>query len=100
MSKTYYISPFHIDFKTIEYILNEGQQLALSVEAKKRIIKCREYLDKKLKIGKEPIYGINTGFGALYNKSISEKDLGKLQENLVKSHACGTGEEVPSEIVR
>lgn len=98
--KIHKISPSKIDFKTIENILNEGQQLALSDEAKKRIVKCREYLDRKLKSAKEPIYGINTGFGALYNKSISDKDLGKLQENLVKSHACGAGEEVPSEIVR
>ena len=98
--KIHNISPSKIDFKIIETILNENQQLALSEEAKKRIIKCREYLDKKLKSNKEPIYGINTGFGALYNKSISENDLGKLQDNLVKSHACGVGEEVPEEIVK
>jgi len=49
---------------------------------------------------KEPIYGINTGFGALYNKTIGKEDLGKLQENLVKSHACGVGDEVPQEIVK
>jgi histidine ammonia-lyase len=36
----------------------------------------------------------------LYNKSISEKDLGALQVNLMKSHACGTGEEVHHDIVR
>ena len=89
-----------IDFKTIEKILNEKQTLALSDDAKKRIVKCREYLDKKLKNNKEAIYGINTGFGSLYNKSIPEKDLGKLQENLVMSHACGLGEEVPKEIVK
>jgi histidine ammonia-lyase len=41
----------------------------------------------------EPIYGINTGFGSLCNVKISNENLSKLQENLVKS-ACGTGEEV------
>jgi histidine ammonia-lyase len=89
-----------IDFKIIENILNERQTLALSDEAKKKIVKCREYLDNKLKNNKDAIYGINTGFGSLYNKSIPEKDLGKLQENLVMSHACGVGEEVPQEIVK
>ncbi|MDQ3051847.1 MAG: histidine ammonia-lyase, partial [Bacteroidota bacterium] len=44
--------------------------------------------------------GINTGFGALYNKTISNEDLDTLQTNLVLSHACGTGEEVPAAIVR
>ena len=48
----------------------------------------------------EAIYGINTGFGSLYNKNISHDQLEKLQENLVKSHACGTGPEIPEVIVR
>jgi histidine ammonia-lyase len=39
----------------------------------------------------EPIYGINTGFGSLCNVKISNENLSKLQENLVKSHA-GTEE--------
>jgi histidine ammonia-lyase len=47
-----------------------------------------------------PIYGINTGFGSLCNVKISNENLSKLQENLVKSHACGTGEEVPLTIVK
>jgi histidine ammonia-lyase len=47
-----------------------------------------------------PIYGINTGFGSLCNVKISNDNLSKLQENLVKSHACGTGEEVPLAIVK
>lgn len=46
------------------------------------------------------MYVINTGFGVLCNVKISENNLQKLQENLVKSHACGTGEEVPEEIVK
>lgn len=89
-----------IDFQTIQKIIAEKQTLALSDDAKKKVEKCREYLDKKIKSSKESIYGINTGFGALYNKTIPEKDLEKLQENLVMSHACGTGEEVPQEIVK
>ena len=48
----------------------------------------------------KPIYGINTGFGALYNVKIAGNNLQKLQENLVMSHACGTGEEVAQEIVK
>jgi histidine ammonia-lyase len=47
-----------------------------------------------------PIYGITTGFGSLCNTVISKKDLSQLQYNLVVSHACGFGEEVPQEIVK
>jgi histidine ammonia-lyase len=75
-------------------------KIKLSENASKKITHCREYLDKELEDSDEAIYGINTGFGSLYNKNISSDQLEKLQENLVKSHACGTGPEVPEEIVR
>jgi histidine ammonia-lyase len=97
---TYTISSKVIELSTIEKIIAEKQTLALSEDSKKRILASRKYLDRKIKETTEPIYGINTGFGALHNKSISEKDLEKLQRNLVMSHACGTGEEVPQEIVK
>ena len=94
------ISPEKLTFKTIFSILKFNYKLALSDESSQRIQLCRDYLDNKTKNQDSPIYGINTGFGALYDKSISHKDLGKLQENLVKSHACGLGDEVPKEIVK
>ncbi|MCF6342016.1 MAG: histidine ammonia-lyase [Bacteroidales bacterium] len=101
MKETVYeISPEKLTFKAIFDILRADMKLSLSGEAEQRIIKCREYLDRKMSSHDEPIYGINTGFGALYDKSISNTDLGRLQENLVKSHACGLGEEVPAEIVK
>jgi histidine ammonia-lyase len=81
--------------------INEGKTtIELSDEVKTKIERCREYLDQKLKDSNHPIYGINTGFGSLYNRHIPHHQLEKLQENLVKSHACGTGAEVPEEIVR
>ncbi len=61
---------------------------------------CREYLDEKLKNNSSPIYGITTGFGSLHKKTISSDQLNKLQENLVMSHACGTGDVVREDIVR
>ena len=48
----------------------------------------------------DAIYGVNTGFGKLANRRIGEADLGKLQVNLVRSHAAGTGEAMPTEVVR
>lgn len=98
--KIHTISPEKLTFKTIFLILKGNYKLTLSDESRMRIQLCRDYLDNKTKNQNTPTYGINTGFGALYNKSISKKDLGKLQENLVKSHACGIGDEVPQEIVK
>ena len=94
------ITPAKIEFSTLEKIISNNLQIELSEEAIKRINNCRDYLDKKVAAEKKPIYGINTGFGSLYSHSISEDALEVLQQNLVKSHACGTGEEVPSEIVK
>ncbi len=94
------ISSKELSINDVEEIISEGRKLVLSDEAKSKIVKCRKYLDNKMREHSEAIYGINTGFGALYNKSVSENDLGKLQRNLMISHACGTGDMVPMEIVR
>jgi len=97
---THQISSTHIDFSVIRKVLSGNCRLELSDDAKSRISGCRDYLDKRMQNQKDPIYGINTGFGALYNKSISATDLESLQNNLMMSHACGVGEEVPSDLVR
>ncbi len=100
METTHYISSDLLSINMINEIVFQGKQLALSEEAIVNIEKCRKYLDDKMKSNSDPIYGINTGFGSLCNVKISNENLSKLQENLVKSHACGTGEEVPHEIVK
>jgi histidine ammonia-lyase len=100
MPSVHSISEKTLTLETLSTILSSEVKLELSAEAKEKIQKCRTYLDDKLKNTTTPIYGINTGFGSLYDKNISYDQLETLQENLVKSHACGTGAEVPAEIVR
>ncbi|AMO21400.1 histidine ammonia-lyase [Flavobacterium columnare] len=100
MDTTHYISSDIFSLETLQEIISQNQKLALSEEARLNIVKCREYLDKKMEEHKDPIYGINTGFGSLCDVKISNENLSKLQENLMKSHACGTGDEVPQEIVK
>ncbi|WP_452602564.1 histidine ammonia-lyase [Pontimicrobium sp. MEBiC06410] len=97
---THYISNQVLELTTIQSIVSEGKKLQLSEEAITRVTNCRNYLDEKLKTEDRPIYGINTGFGSLYNVKISKENLTKLQENLMMSHACGTGDEVPQAIVK
>ncbi len=84
----------------VKVLLKAGAKLELGEEACARIVNCREYLDNRMKTQKEPIYGITTGFGSLCNVSIDAEDLSQLQKNLVMSHACSVGEEVPEEIVK
>jgi histidine ammonia-lyase len=98
--ETYFIDNQYISILEFERIIQSGVSVSLGEDSKKAIVACREYLDAKIKNSSELIYGINTGFGFLCNTAISKTELSQLQVNLVLSHACGMGEEVPSEIVR
>lgn len=100
MDNLHYISSEILNLETLQEIISQDKKLALSEATIANIEKCRAYLDEKMASQETPIYGINTGFGSLCNVVISNDNLSKLQENLVKSHACGTGEEVPHEIVK
>lgn len=97
---THFIADEKLTLESLDIFFLKNVQLKLAEDVKQKIIRCRTYLDEKLKSTTEPLYGINTGFGSLYNRNISSDQLEKLQENLVKSHACGTGPDVPEEIVR
>ncbi len=96
----HHISSEWLTIDKVSQLLQPGVKLELSDDARSRIIRCREYLDNKMKSQKEPIYGITTGFGSLCNISIGADQLKQLQKNLVMSHSCGVGERVPREIVR
>jgi len=88
--------PEHI---SIDILSKWDKGLALSNAAAGRIAHNRSYLDEILKQGRTH-YGINTGFGSLCNVRVEPDELSQLQENLVCSHACGMGDEVPEDIVR
>ena len=94
------ISSQKLTISHIEEMLAGNERLMLSDEARALIERCRQYLDEKIKDTDHPIYGVTTGFGSLCDITISESDLSTLQENLVKSHACGLGEEVDPKIVK
>ncbi|WP_026897333.1 histidine ammonia-lyase [Daejeonella oryzae] len=96
----YKIGSQHLSLSLLNQIQAEQTNLSLSEHAKNAILKCREFLDNKLKDTKCAIYGINTGFGFLQNVAIPEDKLIQLQHNLLLSHACGTGEKVPLEIIK
>lgn len=98
--ETHHISAERLSIDRVAEILSNDIKLALSDDARNRIVRCREYLDKKMVTQKEPIYGITTGFGSLCNISINADQLSELQKNLVMSHSCSIGERVPREIVR
>ena len=97
---SFHLSLKHHTLSEIFELSQSNQKIILSSDLIKRIVDCRNYLDKRMENQKEPIYGITTGFGSLCNVTVDRDQLSQLQKNLVMSHACGVGEEVPSEIVR
>ena len=96
----YEIGSGKLSLPIIAQLIKAGTALKLSDLAVERIEKCRKYLDDKLNSTNDPIYGINTGFGYLQHIKIESENLTQLQHNLLLSHACGTGQEVPKEIVK
>ena len=98
--KIHKISAEHLSIEQIGEIVYGGYKIELSDDAQRRISECRKYLDKKIEESTVPIYGVTTGFGSLCNVSIGSDYLAQLQINLMMSHACGTGDHVPNDIVK
>ncbi len=100
MVKTHQISPNTLTLERLAELINTPHRLELSEASCRLIQKNRAYLERILNDTDTAIYGVNTGFGKLCDISISQEKLEQLQYNLVVSHACGTGDAVPLEVVR
>ncbi len=86
----------------IEAVIKVARNCAhvkLSKQARQKIIKSRKIVETVVKEGKA-IYGIKTGFGELCNIPIPQKDVLKLQKNLIRSHAAGVGNYLSDDAVR
>jgi histidine ammonia-lyase len=96
----YLIHTEGVEKKQLQSLATHNFHLALSEKTTAQINHCRHYLDHKLDTSDILFYGINTGFGFLQNVAIDKTQLADLQYNLLQSHACGMGEEVPENIVK
>ena len=100
-SGSYAIGSRVLSVSLIRDILKKKLKLRLSKSSKKSIVRCRTFLDNKIEKSKDPLDGINTGFGYLQNVRIEDdNEITQLQNNLLRSHACGTGNLVPKKIVK
>ena len=89
-----------ISLEELEVVLKNSSEVILGQNAKTAIETGFNFLQDKLKNDGAIYYGINTGFGSLCNTVISTEDLNQLQVNLIRSHACGVGAEVPTHLVK
>ena len=100
MELVHYISPQPLSLDLIKNIIDQKKQLILSDESRSLISRSFDYVQDKISDGETLYYGINTGFGSLCDVPISNDEIEQLQLNLLQSHACGMGDEVPLPIVK
>jgi histidine ammonia-lyase len=79
--------------------IGSGARIELDADALGRVARNRELLEQILSTG-TPVYGISTGFGALVSNTVAPELQRHLQVNLLRSHAAGTGADLPKEVVR
>ncbi|MCD2347759.1 histidine ammonia-lyase [Clostridium guangxiense] len=96
---TIFIDGNSLTLKDLALIARNNCEVKIDDEAKKRVEKSRAIVDDIVE-NEKTIYGITTGFGKFSNVSISKEDCKTLQRNLIISHACGTGNNFPTETVR
>src|SRR5574338_241130 len=88
-----------LTLEQLNAIADENADVGLAPEAARRMDESRAIIDRAA-LGDAPVYGVNTGFGALAETSIPHDRLGALQHNLLRSHAAGVGEPLPVRAVR
>ena len=92
------VSGKNLTLKSVAELLGSEAQLELAPEALEAVKSSRAIVEARA-TGEKALYGINTGFGVLAHERIPTKDLERLQQNLILSHAVGAGDEAPAEIV-
>ncbi len=88
-----------LEFDDVVAVARHSAHVALTDDATKAIAASRAHVDE-LAERPTPVYGISTGFGALATRHIHAELRAKLQANIVRSHAAGSGAEVEREVVR
>jgi len=80
-------------------VARHGRAVRLAPSTKVAISRSRRVVEDSLTDG-EAHYGINTGFGSLSRQRIDADQVRELQQNLIRSHAAGVCELLPTDIVR
>lgn len=93
------IDGYHLTLAEVEAVARHGEKVALSAAGKANILESRQRLEAIIATNR-PVYGINTGFGIFADRRIPPQDSARLSRNLIKSHAVGSGPNMPADVVR
>jgi histidine ammonia-lyase len=97
--KKVFLDGSNLTVQLAKQIVDNNIFIGISPKAKAAILRSRKVIEKWIK-DNEVIYGVTTGFGEFKDVKIPQKDLEKLQRNLIISHSAGVGEPLPKNIVR
>jgi len=89
----------NLTIEKVVRVARDNEKITIHPEAMKRIQKCRDLLEEKMK-KREIIYGVNTGIGELSEVILTQEQVEKYQRYLIYSHAAGYGKPLPIEVVR
>lgn len=81
-------------------VARRQRPVTISDAVRARISRTRTFVEAHLGPNEPLHYGINTGFGALAEVRIDSEQIRTLQQNLIRSHACGVGTPLPDAEVR
>jgi len=89
----------NLTIEDVVTVARENETISIHTEAMKRIKKCRDLLEEKIK-KREIMYGVNTGIGELSEVVLTQEQVERYQRYLIYSHAAGYGKPFAPEIVR
>lgn len=89
-----------LNIENVQHFIDSQEKLEIGEHNILKVNECYQFLQNKINQSDQLIYGVNTGFGSLCNTKVENKDIQDLQYNLLRSHACGTGDYVPKNIVK
>ncbi|RME07314.1 MAG: histidine ammonia-lyase [Anaerolineae bacterium] len=89
----------HLTPEQVVAVARHGERVRLDEQARRRVARGHAWVEDMLTADR-PVYGINTGFGIFAERQISGRDAARLSRNLILSHAVGTGDPLPQEVVR
>ena len=88
-----------LNLSEVVRVARGGEKVSVAESALNKMRASRKKVDQALH-GDKAVYALNTGVGLLANVRLEASDIEQMQENLVRSHCCGVGDPLPSDVVR
>ncbi len=93
------LTGYSLDMEQMKDILYRNTSVSIAKESIEKIKQSRKAVEEIVS-GEKTVYGINTGFGKFSDIKIENGKVSDLQVNLIRSHACGTGDPYPRVVAK